>query len=77
MKIIMEQTAVFNKAQMHILQMMSYIKTPEELEDLQKVISDYYAKKVDSEMDMLTEQGVINAETIASWGKEHLRTTYK
>ena len=73
----MEQTAVFNQAQMHILQMMSYIKTPEELEDLQNVISDYYAKKVDQEMDMLCEQGVINVQTIESWGKEHLRTAYK
>jgi hypothetical protein len=72
----MEQTAVFNQAQMHILQMMSYIKTPEELEDLQNVISDYYAKKVDDEMDMLCEQGVIDAKTIEEWGKEHLRTAY-
>jgi len=73
----MEQTAIFNQAQMHILQMLSYIKTPEELEDLQNVISDYYAKKVDDEMDELCEQGVINAQTIETWGKEHLRTAYK
>ena len=73
----MEQTAIFNQAQMHILQMMSYIKSPEELEDLQNVISDYYAKKVDDEMDMLCEQGIINAQTIEAWGKEHLRTAYK
>lgn len=73
----MEQTAVFNQAQMHILQMLSYIKTPEELEDLQNVISDYFAKKVDDEMDMLCEQGIVNAQTIEAWGKEHLRTTYK
>ena len=72
----MEQTAVFNQAQMHILQMMSYIKTPEELEDLQNVISDYYARKVDDEMDMLCEQGAIDAKTIEAWGKEHLRTAY-
>ncbi len=57
--------------------MMSYIKTPEELEDLQNVISDYYAKKVDHEMDVLCEQGVITAQTIEAWGKEHLRTAYK
>ena len=73
----MEQTAVFNQAQMHILQMLSYMKTPEELEELQNVISDYFAKKVDDEMDMLCEQGVVNSQTIEEWGKEHLRTTYK
>ena len=73
----MEQTTVFNQAQMHILQMLSYMKTPEELEELQNVISDYFAKKVDDEMDMLCEQGIVNSQTIEAWGKEHLRTAYK
>ncbi len=73
----MEQTVVSNKAQMHILQMMSYIKTPEELEDLQRVISDYYADKVDKDMDDFCDRGIINAQTIEEWGNEHLRTTYK
>ena len=42
----MEQT-VFNPAQMKILQMMSYIKTPQELDNLENVLSQYFAKKVD------------------------------
>ena len=41
----MEQT-VFNPAQMKILQMMSYIKTPQELDNLENVLSQYFAKKV-------------------------------
>ena len=42
----MEQT-VFNPAQKKILQMMSYIKTPQELDNLENVLSQYFAKKVD------------------------------
>ena len=42
----MEQT-VFNPAQKKILQMMSYIKTPQELENLENVLSQYFAMKVD------------------------------
>lgn len=72
----MERT-VFNNAQLHLLHMMSYIKTDDELNDLQNVISDYFAKKVDAELDGLCEAGVINEATIESWGKEHLRTAYK
>lgn len=72
----MERT-VFNPAQMRLLQMMSYIKTDEELAELQNVISDYYAKRMDEEMDKLWDQGVINEDTIEQWGKEHLRTPYK
>lgn len=72
----MERT-VFNPAQMRLLQMMSYIKTDEELAELQNVISDYYAKRMDEEMDKLWDQGVLNEDTIEQWGKEHLRTPYK
>lgn len=72
----MERT-VFNSAQMRLLQMMSYIKTDEELAELQNVISNYYAKRVDEEMDKLWNQGIINEATIEQWGKEHLRTPYK
>ncbi len=68
---------VFNAAQMKLLQMMSYIKTDEELEELQAVLSDYYAKKVDKEMDDLWQRGIINANTIEQWEKQHLRTPYK
>lgn len=75
-KKIME-TTVFNDAQLHLLRMMSYVKTKEELADLQNAISDYFAKKVDAEMDSLCEQGVISMATIEDWGKEHLRTSYK
>lgn len=62
---------------MRLLQMMSYIKTDEELAELQNVISNYYAKRVDEEMDKLWNQGIINEATIEQWGKEHLRTPYK
>lgn len=71
------ETTVFNNAQLHLLHMMSYIKTSEELDDLKNVISDYFAQKVDVELDNLCEQGAITANTIEDWGKEHLRTPYK
>lgn len=71
------ETTVFNNAQLHLLHMMSYIKTNEELDDLKNVISDYFAKKVDADLDALCQQGAITADTIEEWGKEHLRTAYK
>lgn len=71
------ETTVFNKAQLHLLQMMSYIKTNEELDELKNVLSDYFAKKVDAELDALCAQGAITESTIEEWGKEHLRTAYK
>lgn len=71
------EATVLNNAQLHLLHMMSYIKTNEELYELKNVLSDYYAKKVDAEMDQLCEQGIITPATIEEWGKEHMRTAYK
>lgn len=73
----MAETTIFNPAQMKLLQMMSYIKTDEELEELQNVLSDYFAKKADQEMDKLWDEGIIKEKTIEQWGKEHMRTPYK
>ena len=72
----MEQT-VFNPAQKKILQMMSYIKTPQELDTLENVLSQYFAKKVDEGIDELCDHGRITLDTIESWGNEHLRTSGK
>ena len=71
------EATVFNEAQLHILRMMSQIKTNEELYDLKNVLSDFYAKKIDAEMDKLWEDGVITPATIEEWSKEHMRTAYK
>ena len=38
----MAQVATMNQAQLQILDMLSFIKTPEALRDLNKVISDYF-----------------------------------
>lgn len=46
----MAEVATLNQAQMQILDMMSFVKTPEALKDLKQVISDYFAQKADAEM---------------------------
>ena len=72
-----EKATVFNPAQMKILQMMSYIKTPQELDNLENVLSQYFAKKVDEGIDELCDNGSITLDTIESWGNEYLRTSGK
>ena len=71
------ETTCFNPAQQRLLHLMSYIKTEEELNGLEKVLSKYFADKVDEEMDALCEQGAVTVETIEEWGNEHLRTPYQ
>ena len=72
----MGQTATFNQAQMQLLDMMSFVKTPEALSDLNKVISDYFARKADEEMNKLWDEGFLNAEKIEQFRHLHERTPY-
>ena len=49
-----------NEAQLQILDMMSFIKNEETLNDLKKVISDFFAQQAQDEIDRLWENGELN-----------------
>ena len=53
----MKQTNVLNEAQLSILRLLGSMKTVEEVNELRQVICDYYARKVDDEVDKLWESG--------------------
>ena len=71
------ETTVFTPAQQRILQMMSYVKSDEEFADIEDLLSNYFAKKVDDELDALCEEGQITPAVIEQWGNERMRTPYK
>ena len=73
---IMAQIATMNQAQLQILDMLSFIKTPEALRDLNKVISDYFAQMADAELDRMWNEGTLNEERIESFRHLHERTPY-
>ena len=60
----MEERTVLNKAQLDILQLLGHMKTVEQANELRKVICDYYASKVDEEMDRLWDEG--------KWSQAHI-----
>lgn len=54
----MEQSnATFNDAQLKVLEMMSFVKTPEAWQDLQTALSDYFAQKAQDEMEQMWNDG--------------------
>lgn len=65
-----------NPTQIHLLEMFSYCKDVESLQELKAVLADYYAKKLQDEADALWDQGVLDADAIEQIGKEHWRTPY-
>ena len=70
------QRTAFTSAQLHILEMMKYLKSESDILELQRVIADFYAKKVQEEADRLWDEGILDAEAIEDIGKSHLRTPY-
>ena len=72
----MAQTATFNPAQMQLLDMMSFIKTPEALNELNTVISDYFVRKADAEMNRMWEDGTLSEERVEGFRHLHERTAY-
>lgn len=71
------EATVYTPAQKQLLRVMSYVKTDKAMNDLNAVICEYFAKQIDSEMDRLWDEGVIDAETLKQWSNEHMRTAYK
>lgn len=64
-------------AQVKILDMMSFVKTPDVLTELGDVISNYFAKRLDEELDKLWEEGALNEAKIEEFRTLHERTPYK
>jgi hypothetical protein len=73
----MMETTVFTPGQQHLLQLMSFVKDEQTLEDFRDVLQAYLAKKIDEGFDEMIEKGEITPETIEQWGKEHMRTPYR
>ena len=71
------EATVFNQAQMQLLEMMSFVRTPESLADLNKVISDYFAQQAQEEINRLWATGELNDEKVENFRHLHERTPYK
>lgn len=68
---------VFNKAQLEMLDIMAGIRSEEELEALKRVISEFYARRADEELDKLWQLGEWSEQTLKELGEAHYRTPYK
>ena len=55
---------VFNDAQLYLLDVFSDIKTDKELLDIKKLISDYYAKKLDTTLDDMWQSGELDQKRL-------------
>ena len=65
-----------HQAKMDLLRVVDRIHTVDEVQAIRQILTNYYAQKVQDEMDRLWDNGTINEQIIEQWGKEHMRTPY-
>lgn len=61
---------------MDFLRLLAHFTTEDEVKELNDVVCEYYARKVDEEMDQLWDEGKWSQEKIDEVLNEHLRTPY-
>ncbi len=71
------ETTRFNAAQIYLLRMFKYMKTPEELEEMKNVLFQYYAKKAREEMDKLWESGQLDEKRLEEINRTDLHAAFK
>ena len=60
--------------QMELLKLYPYTVSAEDLTEIRQLLADYFARKIDREMDQLWQEKGWNDQTIEQWKTEHLRS---
>lgn len=68
---------MLNEAQLELLRMMQWVKSPETLADLKQVISDYFAKKGQEQIDAMWKNGELTQDKVDGFAHLHERTPYR
>ena len=71
------EAVLFSPAQMHLVTLMSHIKSEDALDQLRDQLADFYARQVDEEMEKLWESGEWNEQKLQSLKDAHFRIPYK
>jgi len=70
------QTQKLSNLQLELLKVFSYQLNNQQLGDIKKLLSNYFAEQATQEMDKLWEENNWDDETMTEWTNEHLRTPY-
>lgn len=64
-------------AQLCLLEAFAGAESQEELNELTSLIRNYYARKLEDELELLWEDGTLNQQKLDELRGQHLRTPYK
>ncbi len=63
--------------QLELLKLYAHNVSDSELQDIKKMLAEYFARKVDEEMDQLWEDKGWDNNTVEGWKEEHMRVSTK
>ncbi|MBQ9555048.1 MAG: hypothetical protein IJV05_02375 [Muribaculaceae bacterium] len=67
----------FSPFQMQMLELVSHVQSQEEMDDIRRMLAEYFAKRAEDEIDRLWDKGILNDEVMEEWKHEHMRTPYR
>lgn len=71
------QLNTMNESQMMILESFAGAQDEQELNALMDVLRNFYASRLESEMQRLWDDGTLNQDALDKLRQEHLRTPYR
>ena len=72
-----QQVIKFNQAQRDVLNVVSLLKSDEDVKALRKVLIDFVNNRLQQELDKLWDSGEWREEKLQQMSKENLRTHYE
>ena len=71
------QSKPFSPFQIEMLEMVSKVSSEAEMQDIRRMLGQYFAKRAEEAVDRLWDEGKLNNDVIEGWKSEHMRTPYK
>ena len=71
------QSTPFTPFQIEMLEMVARVTSEAEMQDIRRMLGQYFAKQAEDAMDRLWDEGKLNDHVMEEWKNEHMRTPYK
>ena len=56
---------------------MPRVSSEAEMQDIRRILGQYFAKRAEDAIDRLWDEGKLNDSVMEKWKYEHMRTTYR
>ena len=71
------QAKPFTPFQIEMLELVSRVSSEVEMQDIRRLLGQYFAKRAEDAIDRLWDDGVLSDKVMEEWKSEHMRTPYK